>query len=92
MVKMVRKQTKVVKVGNLLIGGNNPIIIQSMTNTKTKDVDATVAQINKLTQAGCQLIRVSVLDFEDAKAISEIKKNKLRFRLLRIYILTIEWH
>lgn len=75
MVKMVRKQTKVVKVGNLLIGGNNPIIIQSMTNTKTKDVDATVAQINKLTQAGCQLIRVSVLDFEDAKAISEIKKQ-----------------
>lgn len=72
---MNRKETKTVKVGNIYIGGNHHIVIQSMTNTKTKDIEATVKQINHLANAGCELIRVAVLDFEDAAAISEIKKQ-----------------
>ncbi len=70
-----RENTRPVKVGNLTIGGNNHIIIQSMTNTKTKDVDSTVAQILRLEQAGCELVRVAVLDLSDASAIKEIKKR-----------------
>ena len=70
-----RKKTKVIKLGNVLIGGNNPISIQSMTNTKTNDVLATVNQIKKLEAAGCKIIRVAVPDIESAKAISEIKKS-----------------
>ena len=54
---MYRDTTKVIKIGNKVIGGGNPILIQSMTNTKTDDVDATVAQINKLTEAGCDIIK-----------------------------------
>ncbi|MGF6905547.1 flavodoxin-dependent (E)-4-hydroxy-3-methylbut-2-enyl-diphosphate synthase [Fusobacterium sp. PH5-44] len=64
-----------VKVGNLTIGGNNPIIIQSMTNTPTHNVELTVAQINELTKAGCQLVRVTVNTVEAASAIKEIKKR-----------------
>ena len=70
-----RKLTKEVSVGNLKIGGNNPIIIQSMCNTKTADVKATVEQIRRLEEAGCELVRVAVPDMEAAKAIGEIKKN-----------------
>lgn len=72
---MKRKETKVIKVGNVLIGGNFPIVIQSMTNTKTKDVQATVLQINRLEKVGCELIRVAVLDMEDAKSIGKIKEQ-----------------
>ena len=72
---MTRKQTREVKIGSLKIGNNNPILIQSMTNTKTKDVKATVNQIIALEKAGCDIIRVAVLDMEDAKAIKEIKKE-----------------
>lgn len=72
---MKRKQTRVVKVGNLYIGGDNPIYIQSMTNTRTKDVEATVNQIKKLQEVGCQIIRVAVLDMEDALAIKDIKSK-----------------
>ena len=61
-----RNQTRIVKVGNLYLGGNNPIYIQSMTNTKTKDVEATVNQILDLEKLGCDIIRVAVLDKEDA--------------------------
>lgn len=68
-----RNQTKIVKVGNLNLGGDNPIYIQSMTNTKTKDVNATVAQILDLEKLGCDIIRVAVLDKEDAYSISKIK-------------------
>lgn len=71
----LRNKTKIVKVGNLLLGGNNPILIQSMTNTKTKDVDATVNQINELAKYGCDIIRVAVLDKEDALSISKIKEQ-----------------
>ena len=57
---MYREHTKVVKIGNRVIGGGNPILIQSMTNTKTEDVRATVAQIQALTAAGCDIIRCAV--------------------------------
>lgn len=70
-----RHETKKIKVGNTFIGGQNKVLIQSMTNTKTKDVKATVDQILELEKLGCELIRVAVLDMEDAMAIKKIKKN-----------------
>lgn len=72
---MLREETKIVQVGNLTIGGNNHVVIQSMCNTKTKNVEATIKQINALEQAGCELVRVAVFDKEDAYAIKEIKKG-----------------
>lgn len=68
-------QTREIQIGNVKIGGGNPIAIQSMTNTKTQDVEATVAQILKLEALGCQIIRCTVPDFEAARALSEIKKR-----------------
>ena len=70
-----RTKTRKIYVGNVQIGGQDKVVIQSMTNTKTKDVDATVTQILKLEEAGCEIIRVACLDLEDAKAISNIKKR-----------------
>lgn len=70
-----RKETKKVYVGNVPIGGNSFISIQSMTNTNTKDVKSTVSQIKKLENAGCDIIRMAVNDLEDAGAIREIKKE-----------------
>lgn len=70
-----RKDTKQIKVGNVLIGGNNNVVIQSMTNTKTKDVESTVKQIFELEKAGCEIVRVACLDMEDAKAIKDIKSR-----------------
>lgn len=70
-----RRKTKVIKVGNVFIGGNFPISIQSMTNTITWDIDQTTAQIRELTFAGCEIIRVAVPDMESAKAIKNIKKE-----------------
>ena len=72
---MERRITKEVHIGNRVIGGGNPILIQSMTNTKTEDVAATVAQIKKLTKAGCDIIRCAVPTMEAAKALAEIKKQ-----------------
>lgn len=72
---MKRDETRAIKIGNLTIGGNNEVIIQSMTNTKTKDIKATVKQINELADAGCQLVRLAVLNMEDALAIKEIKSQ-----------------
>ena len=72
---MYREHTKVVKIGNRVIGGGNPILIQSMTNTKTEDVRATVAQIQALTAAGCDIIRCAVPTQEAASALKEIKKQ-----------------
>ena len=72
---MLREETRSVQVGNLTIGGNNHVVIQSMCNTKTKNVEATIKQINALEQAGCELVRVAVFDKEDAFAIKEIKKG-----------------
>lgn len=71
---MLRTQTRSFKVGNLTLGGNNHVIIQSMCNTKTKDVEATVQQILQLEEAGCEMIRVAIFDQEDAKAIAKIKE------------------
>ena len=62
-------------VGNVPVGGDAPISIQSMTNTRTQDVAATVKQINELAAAGCEIIRCAVPDMEAARAISEIKKQ-----------------
>lgn len=72
---MLRKETRVVKVGNVLIGGGNPISIQSMTNTPTKNIQKTIEQIKELEKLGCDIIRVAVLDEIDANAIKEIKQN-----------------
>lgn len=72
---MLREETRSVQVGNLTIGGNNHVVIQSMCNTKTKNVEATIKQINALEQAGCELVRVAIFDKEDAYAIKEIKKG-----------------
>ncbi len=72
---MYREDTKVIQIGNRVIGGGNPILIQSMTNTSTEDIDATVNQIKKLESLGCDIIRCAVPNMEAAKAIKEIKKR-----------------
>ena len=72
---MNRKNTRKVMVGNVQIGGQNKVVIQSMCNTKTKDVEATVRQILALEKVGCEIIRVACLDIEDAKAIKRIKEK-----------------
>ena len=72
---MYRDNTKVIKIGDRVIGGGNPILIQSMTNTKTEDVEATVNQIKELEAAGCDIIRCAVPTMEAAKALKEIKKQ-----------------
>ena len=72
---MYREHTKTVQIGDLVIGGGNPILIQSMTNTRTEDVEATVSQIRKLTKAGCEIIRCTVPTMEAALALKEIKKQ-----------------
>lgn len=70
-----RMQTKEIQIGNQVIGGQNPILIQSMCNTKTEDVEATVAQILELEQAGCDIIRVAVPTMEAAEALKTIKRR-----------------
>lgn len=70
-----RKETKKVYVGNIAVGGGTPISVQSMTTTKTHDASATLSQIEKLEEAGCQIIRVTVPDEPSAKALKEIKKG-----------------
>lgn len=72
---MYREHTKTVAIGDRVIGGGNPVLIQSMTNTRTEDVEATVAQIQKLTAAGCDIIRSAVPTMEAARALGEIKKQ-----------------
>mgnify|MGYP001163268283 FL=1 len=70
-----RKKTRKVSVGPLHIGGDAPILIQSMTNTDTRDVSGTIEQIKRLEEAGCDIVRLAVLDMEAAEAIGEIKKS-----------------
>ena len=72
---MLRENTKVIHIGDVAIGGNNPVAIQSMCNTKTEDVKATVEQILKLEAAGCEIIRVAIPTMEAAEAVREIKKQ-----------------
>lgn len=72
---MLRTETRSFQIGHLTMGGNNHVIIQSMCNTKTKDVKATVKQIHELEKAGCEMVRVAIFDKEDASAIADIKKQ-----------------
>lgn len=72
---MTREHTRTVKIGDRVIGGGNPILIQSMTNTRTEDVKATVSQIKALEEAGCEIIRCTVPTMEAAKALKEIRKE-----------------
>lgn len=72
---ITRRISKEVPVGNIKIGGNNPIVVQSMCNTDTRDVEKTVAQIERLQKAGCELVRLAVLDELAAKAIKQIKSR-----------------
>ena len=70
----MRKQKRIVNIGGVKIGGDNPVAIQSMCNTDTRDVKATVNQIHELENAGCEIIRVAVPDMVAAKAVADIKK------------------
>lgn len=72
---MKRHETRAVKVGNLVLGGNNHVYIQSMTTSVTANVEETVKQINRLEKAGCQFVRVAVFNMKDAVALGEIKKR-----------------
>ena len=72
---MYRDNTKVIRIGDKVIGGGNPVLIQSMTNTKTEDVKATIEQIHRLEAAGCEIIRCTVPTREAALALKEIKSN-----------------
>ena len=72
---MYRDHTKVISIGDRVIGGGNPILIQSMTNTRTEDIESTIAQIKRLEAAGCEIIRCAVPTMEAAAALSEIKKQ-----------------
>lgn len=72
---MYRDHTKVIKIGSKCIGGGNPVLIQSMTNTRTEDVEGTVAQIRQLEEAGCDIVRCTVPSMEAAKALAEIKRQ-----------------
>ncbi|MBR3762109.1 MAG: flavodoxin-dependent (E)-4-hydroxy-3-methylbut-2-enyl-diphosphate synthase [Lachnospiraceae bacterium] len=71
----MREQTKVIRIGDRVIGGGNPVLIQSMTNTPTENIEATVSQILRLEQAGCEIIRCTVPTLEAAQALTEIKKQ-----------------
>ena len=72
---MYRDKTRIIHIGNKVIGGGNPILIQSMTNTHTEDVSATIAQIKRLEEAGCEIIRCTVPTIEAAQALRKIRKN-----------------
>ena len=72
---MYRDKTRAVQIGDRVIGGGNPVLIQSMTNTATEDVEATVAQILRLEQAGCEIIRCTVPNMEAARALAKIKEQ-----------------
>src|SRR5579884_2441001 len=71
----MRKETRQIHVGNVAIGGGAPIAVQSMTTTYTRDVESTVAQILRLEEVGCEIVRVAVPEMEDAVVLSEIKRR-----------------
>lgn len=73
--KIIRRKAKIIKIGNIRIGGNNPIAIQSMTKTKTADIESTVRQIKELEKLSCEIVRMAVKDNADAKALKEIRKE-----------------
>jgi len=70
-----RRLSREVKIGETVIGGNNPILVQSMCNTDTRDIESTIKQVDQLTKAGCEIIRVAVPDLEAAKALGSIKRR-----------------
>ena len=72
---MVREKTKAIRVGDVFVGGNHPVSVQSMCNTKTEDIDATLAQIEALSKAGCDIVRLAVPDEAAARALPSIRKN-----------------
>lgn len=71
----MRRKSRIIKIGDVAIGGDNPVVVQSMTNTDTRDIDSTVEQILRLEQAGCELVRVAVVDEEAARSIKKIKSR-----------------
>ena len=71
----MRRQTRVVRIGNVMIGSGNPIAVQSMTNTFTDNAEATIKQIRELEEAGCDIVRITVPDKISAQKIPEIKRN-----------------
>ena len=87
---MFREHTKTVTIGNKKIGGGNPVLIQSMTNTHTEDVEATVRQILELEAAGCEIIRCTVPTMKRQKRFQK-SKNTFIFHWLRIFILITAW-
>lgn len=72
---IVRNETKKIRCGNIYIGGDSPISIQSMTNTDTRNISDTVSQIKRLEEAGCEIVRIAIPDMEAAEAVSQIKKS-----------------
>src|ERR1700676_4920239 len=88
--KPMRRKTRQIHVGDLAIGGDAPIAVQSMTTTYTRDVASTVAQIHRLEDVGCELVRVAVPEEEDALAISETKK-KIKFPRGRKFPINTHW-
>ena len=83
--------TKQILVGGLPVGGGAPVSIQSMTNTPTQDVEATVAQTRRLAAAGCQIVRVAVPNLEAAKAVGERSRNRSTCPWWRTSTLTTAW-
>lgn len=71
----MRRKSRIIKIGDVAIGGDNLVVVQSMTNTDTRDIDSTVEQIQRLEQAGCELVRVAVVDEEAARSIGKIKSR-----------------
>nr|MBP8820344.1 flavodoxin-dependent (E)-4-hydroxy-3-methylbut-2-enyl-diphosphate synthase [Syntrophomonadaceae bacterium] len=71
----MRRKSRIIKIGDVAIGGDNPVVVQSMTNTDTRDIDSTVEQIQRLEQASCELVRVAVVDEEAACSIEKIKSR-----------------
>ena len=84
----MRENTRIIRIGDKVIGGGNPVLIQSMTNTRTEDVKATVDQIKRLQSAGCEIVRVTVPTEEAAAALRE---NRYRSHWWRTFILIIGW-
>ena len=85
----MRRPTREIKVGSVAVGANNPVAVQSMTNTDPRDTQATIEQTRKLAEAGCEIIRVAVPDAEAAKALIEIKKNT-PIPVMQIFTLIID--
>ena len=71
-----RAQTKSIKIKDVVIGHSNQVIIQSMTNTKTSNINATIKQVNKLVSLGCKLVRVAIFDTNDLKGLKKILRRK----------------